>query len=93
MNWRDHISVNTQVCHGKACIAGTRVMVSVVLDNLAAGISREELLHSYPSLKPADIDAAIAYAAYDAPTIGDQSIESHLISGIAAVCHEEERKE
>lgn len=63
MNWRDRITVDPQVCHGKACIQGTRVMVSVILDNLAAGTSRGEILSSYPSLKDEDIDAAIAYAA------------------------------
>jgi uncharacterized protein (DUF433 family) len=61
--WKDRISVNPAVCHGKACIRGTRVMVSVILDNIAAGISRPEILASYPSLEPEDIDAALAYAA------------------------------
>jgi len=63
MQWRDRISVNPHVCHGKACISGTRVMVSVVLDNLADGVDRAEILASYPSLTNDDIDAAIAYAA------------------------------
>lgn len=62
-NWRDRISVNPAVCHGKACIGGTRIMVSVVLDNVAAGIPRSEILASYPSLKPEDIEAALAHAA------------------------------
>jgi len=38
-------------------------MVSVVLDNIAAGVPREEILTSYPGLKSADIDCALAYAA------------------------------
>ena len=63
MDWRERISVDPQICHGKACIKGTRIMVSVVLDNLAAGVSIEEILKSYPSLNPEDIQAAIAYAA------------------------------
>jgi uncharacterized protein (DUF433 family) len=42
--------VGPAVCHGKACIKGTRIMVSVVLDNLAAGLTADEILHSYPSL-------------------------------------------
>ena len=63
MDWRERISVDPLVCHGKACIKGTRIMVSVVLDNLAAGVSPEEILKSYPSLSPEDIQAAIAYAA------------------------------
>lgn len=63
MDWQERISVDPMVCHGKACIKGTRVMVSVILDNLAVGISYEEILASYPSLKLEDIGAAIAYAA------------------------------
>ncbi len=63
MSWQDRITVDPQVCHGKACIKGTRVMVSVVLDNLAARVSRDEILKSYPSLTVEDIEASIAYAA------------------------------
>lgn len=63
MNWRDHITVDPFVCHGKACIRGTRVMVSVVLDNLAAGISTDEILKSYPSLNHEQVQAAMSYAA------------------------------
>lgn len=63
MDWREHITVDPKVCHGKACFKGTRVMVSVVLDNLAAGLGPEEILRSYPSLTEEAIPAAIAYAA------------------------------
>ena len=63
MNWDDRISADPGVCHGRACIAGTRVMVSVILDNMAAGVPREELLRSYPSLRSEDIDSALRYAA------------------------------
>jgi uncharacterized protein (DUF433 family) len=63
MDWHSRISVDPTICHGRACITGTRIMVSVVLDNLAAGISSAEILTSYPSLHPDDISAAIAYAA------------------------------
>jgi len=63
VNWRERISVNPAVCHGKACIRGTRVLVPVVIDNIAAGISRSEILQSYPVLQDSDIDAALAYAA------------------------------
>src|SRR4051794_28139211 len=62
MNWQDLISVDPNVCHGQACFAGTRIMVSVILDNLAAGATTEEILRSYPSLRPELIPAAIAYA-------------------------------
>jgi len=63
MNWRDRITVDPAVCHGQACIRGTRIMVSVVLDNLAAGVATSELLKSYPSLTADDIRAALDYAA------------------------------
>ncbi len=61
--WQERISVNPNVCHGKACIRGTRIMVSVILENLAVGVSKEEILRSYPLLTPEDIDAALTYAA------------------------------
>jgi len=63
MDWRARISTDPSICHGKACIAGTRIMVSVVLDNLAAGADAAEILRLYPSLRPEDVTAAIAYAA------------------------------
>jgi uncharacterized protein (DUF433 family) len=63
MNWNNRVSVDPAVCHGKACITGTRVMVSVIVDNIAAGVSRQELLKSYPSIRNEDIDAALQYAA------------------------------
>jgi uncharacterized protein (DUF433 family) len=63
MDWRERITVDPAVCHGQACIKGTRVMVAVVLDNLAAGVQTDEILHSYPSVKAEDVQAAMAYAA------------------------------
>ena len=63
MRWQDYISVDPAVCHGQACIHGTRIPVAVVLANLAAGLSREEILRSYPSLTAEAIQAALAYAA------------------------------
>jgi uncharacterized protein (DUF433 family) len=63
MNWRERITVDPMVCHGQACIRGTRILASVVLDNLAAGIGREEILASYPGLTAEDIGAVLAYAA------------------------------
>jgi len=62
-NWQDRISINPNVCHGKACIRGTRIMVSIILDNLAAGVRDEQILRSYSSLTAEDIDAALGYAA------------------------------
>jgi uncharacterized protein (DUF433 family) len=63
MRWTEYISVDPAICHGKACIKGTRVMVSVILDNLAAGASREDIRRDYPSVSDKAIQAAIAYAA------------------------------
>ena len=63
MHWQDYITVDPAVCHGKACITGTRIMASVVLDNLAAGLTSEDFMRSYPSLSRAAIQATIAYAA------------------------------
>jgi len=63
MRWQDHITSDPGICHGKACFKGTRIMVSVILDNLAAGIPPREVVESYPSLRPTSIQAAMAYAA------------------------------
>jgi uncharacterized protein (DUF433 family) len=63
MDWREHITVNPTVLHGKACIRGTRIPVAVVLANLADGLSAEEIIKSHPSLTVTGIQAALAYAA------------------------------
>lgn len=63
MDWREHITVDPSVCHGQACIAGTRVMVSVILDNLAAGLTAEEIAESYPPVSTEAVTAAVQYAA------------------------------
>ena len=57
------ITVNPEVCFGKPTVRGMRLRVSDVLDMLAAGASREEILDSYPSLQDEDITACLAYAA------------------------------
>ena len=62
-NWRDRISINPNVCFGKPCIKGTRIWVSLIVDNLAAGATEEEILEAYPSLTREDIRAALAFAA------------------------------
>lgn len=63
MNWRDYMTSDAEVCHGQLCAKGTRVLVTNILDSLAEGSDREEILKSYPSLKPEHVDAALAYAA------------------------------
>lgn len=63
MNWNERITVDPNVCKGRACVAGTRITASVVLDNLAAGVAPEELMRSYPPLTHEDIQACLGYAA------------------------------
>ena len=59
----ERISVSPKICHGKSCIKGTRIMISVILDGLAEGLDEQEIVKEYPSLRLEDIRAAIAYAA------------------------------
>ncbi len=63
MDWRAYITVDPQVCHGKPCFAGTRILVSAVLDNLAVGQSPEEIALDYPGILREHLSAALAYAA------------------------------
>ncbi len=57
------ISINPKVCHGQACIKGTRLPVHQIVRMLANGDRLEDLLEEYPSLERADILAALDYAA------------------------------
>jgi uncharacterized protein (DUF433 family) len=61
--WTEHITADSEVCHGKPCIKSTRIMVAVVLDNLAEGMTPEAIATEYPPLTVDDVRAAIAYAA------------------------------
>ena len=61
--WRDRITTDPAICHGQACIRGTRIPVAVLLDNLAAGLGAADIVANYPSLKPEDINAALSYSA------------------------------
>ncbi len=63
MDWKEHITFDPKVCHGKACIKGTRVFVSIILDCLAEGMSDSEILENYPSLKRDHIRVALQYSA------------------------------
>ena len=57
------ITIDPNVCFGKPCIRGTRIWVSLIMDNLADGVDEDEILIAYPQLKTEDIRAALAYAA------------------------------
>ena len=61
--WQQHLSSDPAICGGDLCARGTRIPVTVILDSLADGSSKDEILQSYPSLLPVHIDAALAYAA------------------------------
>jgi len=62
-DWMNRIGADPAICHGKPCIRGTRIMVAVILDNLAEGSTPEEIVADYPPLTLPDVRAAIAYAA------------------------------
>lgn len=57
------ITVDPHKCGGRPCLRGLRIRVKDVLDLLAAGATREEILADYPSLEPEDITATLEYAA------------------------------
>lgn len=57
------IAIDPNVCFGKPCIRGTRIWVELIVENLAEGVSEQELLEAYPQLERDDIRAALAYAA------------------------------
>ena len=63
-DWQDRITIDPDVCHGKPCVKGTRIMVSIILDYLKAGETSETICPEYPILKEEDVRAAIAYAAW-----------------------------
>ncbi|MBX3644430.1 MAG: DUF433 domain-containing protein [Rubrivivax sp.] len=63
MNWKPFITADPTIMHGAVCFRGTRVPVSVVLDNLAAGETVASILDEYPTLRAEHISAAIGYAA------------------------------
>ena len=75
MSLLDRITVDAGKCGGRPCIRGFRMRVSDVLDLIAAGASREEILEDYPFLENDDITAAVTYAARQT---------DHLILGVAA---------
>jgi uncharacterized protein (DUF433 family) len=62
-DWKEHISIDPNICHGKVCIKNTRVLVSVILDCLAEGMSQEEILKNYPTLQEKHIKIALQYGA------------------------------
>ena len=62
MTLLDRITVSADVCGGRPCVRGLRVRVTDVLELLAAGATREEILTDYPYLEPEDIAAVLEFA-------------------------------
>lgn len=60
----ERITTNPRVLSGEPCIRGMRIPVHLVVEMVAAGITNEDILRNYPDLEPADIQAALEYAAY-----------------------------
>ncbi len=67
----ERITVNAEQCGGRPCIRGLRVRVSDILELLAAGQDRQQILADYPYLEAEDITAALLYAArqFDHPVL------------------------
>jgi uncharacterized protein (DUF433 family) len=63
LDWKESITIDPDRHHGDACIKGTRIPVAAIVGSLADGLNAEEILEAYPQLRPADIQAALAYAA------------------------------
>jgi uncharacterized protein (DUF433 family) len=61
-NPHPRISMDSQICHGKPVISGTRVLVANILGALASGQARQEIIEDYPSITEKDIDAALDFA-------------------------------
>ena len=59
----ERITIDPDICGGRPRIKGTRLEIAIILDGLAEGLTDEQLIDHYPQLTPADIHAALAYAA------------------------------
>ena len=63
MDWKQYITTDPDVLHGAIRFVGTRIPVTVVLDNLADGATPAQILSQYPGLQAEHIPAALAYTA------------------------------
>ena len=84
MNWHDYITVAPNIRHGEACITGTHVMVSVVLDSVAIGLTLDEVADSDPSLSRESVQAAVSYAADLARREGAVPSSKGLLAAVGA---------
>jgi len=63
VKFSERITVESGKCGGRPCIRGMRIRVIDILDMLASGASRDEILADFPALEPEDIDASLRYAS------------------------------
>jgi uncharacterized protein (DUF433 family) len=63
MSLLDRIELDPRICNGKAVVQGTRIPVSVILDQIASGESWDDIVKGFPELKKEDIQAALLYAS------------------------------
>jgi len=75
MNWRGRIVIDPAIHHGKPCIKGTRVPVSVIVGSIAEGHTPERIIESWPQLTAEDIKAALKFAAAAANTASLASLQ------------------
>ena len=59
----DHIVSNPAILGGKPCVKGTRISVEFILELVASGASRDDIVKAYPNLTPEDVEQALRYAA------------------------------
>lgn len=62
MIWKERITINSEICHGKPCVRGMRFPVEVVLDLLSSGMTKEEILEDHPELEADDLIACLQFA-------------------------------
>lgn len=61
-DWKKRITTNPEQCGGRPCVRGMRIRVVDILDLLASGLTRQEIIAELPDLELEDIEAAIRYA-------------------------------
>jgi len=59
----NQISIDPKICHGQACVSGTRIPVHQIIHMLAGGDTIEDIIKDYPTLSVEDIHACLEYAA------------------------------
>ena len=66
MRQQQRITIDPDLCGGRPCVRGLRIRVKDILELLAAGATRDEILADYPYLEAEDITAVLDYAAHQA---------------------------